>query len=89
MIERRNRPCFPLEPIARRTIGRCLRRQHLDGYGSVQPRVARPVDVTHASLTDALGQYVRSNLPPGEVRTRALRKQSCGWSFEEVGRAIV
>ena len=48
MVQARDRPGFPFEPLAK--LGaRFEGRQDLEGNGPVQARVARPIDLSHAT----------------------------------------
>jgi hypothetical protein len=48
MRERRDGQGFTLEARERLRVGRCGRRQHLDGDIAMEPEVARPIDFAHA-----------------------------------------
>jgi hypothetical protein len=60
MIERRQRPCFPLEAREPFGVVRHVGRQHLDGDVALQLGVARAIDHAHPTLADKRGDLVRS-----------------------------
>ena len=49
MVEGRGRARLLLEALLAVRVGRELRRQNLDGHVAPQPRVARPIHLSHAS----------------------------------------
>ena len=60
VVELRDRPRFPLEPLAAFGIVGEVRRQDLDGDGPVQPGVGRLVDLAHATRAIGGEDLVRS-----------------------------
>jgi hypothetical protein len=66
MAELRDGFGFALEPLAKRRVGRHVRRQHFDRDGAVQPRVARAIDLSHSpganQPDDFIGAEARARL---------------------------
>jgi hypothetical protein len=60
MRELRDRARFPVEALAELWVAREARRQNLDRDGSIEPRVARFVDLTHAARADKGDDFVRT-----------------------------
>lgn len=52
MRELRDRPGLPLEPSPHFLVLRQVIRQHFDGDLSPQPRIPRPVDLTHPTRAE-------------------------------------
>ena len=61
-----DRFCFAFEANLQLCVVRKLRRQDLDGHRSIESRVARAEDLTHAARTDA-----RDNLIGTETGARS------------------
>ena len=60
MAQARNGLGFAVETLARLRIARKMRGQNLDGDDAVKPRIARPVDLAHASGADRRDDLVRA-----------------------------
>ena len=52
VVQRGDRPCFTLKPLAREVGAGEPRRQHLDGDLAVEARVARAIDLAHTAGAD-------------------------------------
>ena len=52
VVQRGDRPCFTLKPLACQVGAGEPRRQHLDGDLAVEARVARAIDLAHAAGAD-------------------------------------
>jgi hypothetical protein len=59
VVERGDHARLALESRARVGVAGNVRRQQLDGDAAIEPRVARPVDVAHATRADRCDDLVR------------------------------
>jgi hypothetical protein len=67
MIERGDRLCFAFEPLSQFRVG-CVFGKNLDGNRSIQPRVSRPVHLTHPTGADRREDFVRTKQLSGLKR---------------------
>ena len=58
VIEARDGPGFALEALLQIRIVQRTMRQHLDGDGAIEPRVAGPIDLSHSSCPDGSDDFV-------------------------------
>ena len=65
MVQLRDRPGFPLEPLLPFWTVSEVRREHFDGDGSIEARVDGFVDLTHPARTDGLGDLVVAEASSG------------------------
>jgi hypothetical protein len=68
MVECRDRLRFLLKAPQPFRIAGKSRRQHLDRHLAVEPRIARPVHLTHAARTSQRHDHVRSKFGAGSKR---------------------
>jgi hypothetical protein len=62
MIQGRNRPRLTLKALLRLSIFRKIRRENLDGYGSLQPSIASAIHLAHAARAERLLNLIRPEL---------------------------
>ena len=65
MVERAGRLRFQLKPLEPFAIHRESRQQHFDRHFPTQPRILRPIDLTHAARAQWGKNFVRSDLGSG------------------------
>lgn len=61
----RRRPRFALEAEHGLRVSERFLGQHLDGHGPCQPRIARPVDLSHPACRDERDDLVRADTSSG------------------------
>ena len=81
VVEGRSGARLALEPLAVDLVDGQLRREHLDRDGPLQPRVPRPVDLSHPSGPDGAEDLVRAESPAGRQLHGSLlaRIKRAGW----------
>ena len=65
MIERRDRARLALEALAQLRIRRERRRQDLDRHRAIEPRIARPIDLAHATRADERDDFIGAEVHAG------------------------
>jgi len=64
MVQRRDRPRFPLEALGE------FYRGDLDRDGAIKPRITRLVHLTHAARADGREDFIRTETCAGSLRHR-------------------
>src|SRR5262245_65027243 len=73
MVQRRDRAGLAVEAFAQPGVGRKRRGKHLDGHGAIEPRIARAVDLAHASCADERDDFIGAEAyAGGEAHERSL-----------------
>ena len=65
MVERRDRPRFPFEPLPQIGIAGDVWLQHLDRDAAIEPRVARFVDLAHSASPEGGEDLIRTETGSG------------------------
>src|SRR6185436_1702055 len=76
MIERREQPCFPLEPHTAIRIVRHRRRENLDRHVPAQLRVMGDVDLAHGAAAEQVGHPIRADRRPGDRHAVTIDRSS-------------
>ena len=63
MTECGNGPCFACEALAEIRICSDVSRKHFDSDSTIEPRVARLVDLAHSARTERRHNFVRPETP--------------------------
>ena len=74
MIQARNRSGFPFEALLEIAIMHAAMGQHLDGNGTIEPRVAGSIDLSHSSCPDGSQDFVRPETATFVQRHGASRR---------------
>ena len=61
MVQRGDRARLTIEALAGLRVVRHMRRQHFDGHGAAEPRVARAVNLAHSPGTNPSAELVRTD----------------------------
>ena len=60
VVQRGDRPCFTLKPLARDLGAGQISRQHLDRDFAFESRVARAIDLAHSAFAKFGGDFIRA-----------------------------
>src|SRR5262245_8332421 len=90
VVQRGDRPCFTLKPLARDLGAGQLSRQQLDRDLAFESRVARPIDFAHAAGADAGDDLVRAEpSASGHRHSEWAKASSVRWRFYTVATILV